>query len=108
MFYTDASGVERDRYSYNKLSQWTLFTARTVPEFCGSLKALANKLATSTGQPSQHGYGLTSTLKMNTSLAFFREGAEPKWENPYNVGVSGPLLWCIPLTDGELACRAVG
>lgn len=66
------------------LEQIKLFRASTVPELCIGLKSLAVRLNSPAGP--------LETLKNGASLAFFREGVEPVWEDEWNQMVSCSFL----------------
>ncbi|KWU46970.1 translation initiation factor eIF4e [Rhodotorula sp. JG-1b] len=61
-----------------------VFTATTVPNLCGSLKAFkqaAGKVSRRSKAPEGESFGLT---RPGMNLHFFRTGITPTWEDPFN------------------------
>lgn len=89
LYFIDSSHIKRHSKTYDVI-QTRLFTATTVHTLCGSLKALA-------GKPFSAGHaktGIVEHLKPGTSLAFFREDAQPTWESDWNRLVSQSSFAC--------------
>ncbi|KAL8280530.1 hypothetical protein RQP46_007178 [Phenoliferia psychrophenolica] len=108
-FSTPDTSGKQDRKSWS-MARTDIFTATTVMELCGPLKALdrilsaqasrapsspaASSTSTDGTGPTQSKprFGvITSSLKNGTNLSFFRDGIAPTWEDVHNR-LGGRLL----------------
>lgn len=88
---------------YQELRTYVLFTASTVPVFCGAFKSLARKLTIARGLSNAAApRSSVEALRSSTSLCLFREHVEPKWEHEANQG-GGRLVYNATLPKLALA-----
>ncbi|GAA5988429.1 hypothetical protein JCM11641_005339 [Rhodosporidiobolus odoratus] len=87
LHFSDTSGASKSSSAAATKDAYTegispVFVAKTVPELCGSLKALKKAVRRKNWKPSDpETLGL---FRAGQNLHFFRSGISPTWEDPYN------------------------